>query len=197
MFRNRFGLGALAGAVLFLFSGPAAKATLINFDFETTSGNPFSIIGQLTIANVLDAAGGFDVLGISGTVFGAGGAAISSLVNNPNQPFQATSSDGLWFFDNVGFSGSPHFDNNGILFTAGGYSYNIYSPNALGGPENVITGYFLSSNNPSGNYIPGQEGTLVASNAPELSTWAMMLIGFAGVGFVAYRRAQKATLATV
>lgn len=30
---------------------------------------------------------------------------------------------------------------------------------------------------------------------PEPSTWAMMLIGFAGVGFVAYRRKRKAVLA--
>jgi len=31
--------------------------------------------------------------------------------------------------------------------------------------------------------------------APELSTWAMMLIGFAGVGFVAYRRTKKGSAA--
>jgi hypothetical protein len=31
----------------------------------------------------------------------------------------------------------------------------------------------------------------LAGHAPELSTWAMMLFGFAGVGFVAYRRARK------
>jgi hypothetical protein len=30
-----------------------------------------------------------------------------------------------------------------------------------------------------------------ASAAPELATWAMMLVGFAGIGFVAYRRAKK------
>ena len=29
--------------------------------------------------------------------------------------------------------------------------------------------------------------------APELSTWAMMLMGFAAIGFVAYRRARKTT----
>jgi len=32
------------------------------------------------------------------------------------------------------------------------------------------------------------------SAVPELSTWVMMLLGFAGIGFVAYRRAQKAAV---
>jgi hypothetical protein len=44
--------------------------------------------------------------------------------------------------------------------------------------------------------IGGGDGPLyVASEVelgvPELSTWAMMLIGFAGVGFIAYRRTKK------
>jgi fibronectin-binding autotransporter adhesin len=32
-----------------------------------------------------------------------------------------------------------------------------------------------------------------ASAAPEIATWAMMLFGFAGIGFVAYRRAKKSS----
>jgi len=32
---------------------------------------------------------------------------------------------------------------------------------------------------------------LIGGGVPELSTWAMMLIGFAGIGFVAYRRTKK------
>jgi hypothetical protein len=30
---------------------------------------------------------------------------------------------------------------------------------------------------------------------PEPSTWAMMILGFAGVGFMAYRRSLKSTMA--
>jgi PEP-CTERM motif len=33
--------------------------------------------------------------------------------------------------------------------------------------------------------------TGAVSAVPEPSTWAMMLIGFAGLGFVAYRRTKK------
>jgi hypothetical protein len=42
-------------------------------------------------------------------------------------------------------------------------------------------------------YGPGLEFTLVGSAVPEPSTWAMLLFGFGGLGFVGYRRGlQKA-----
>jgi hypothetical protein len=34
----------------------------------------------------------------------------------------------------------------------------------------------------------------VTSGVPEPSTWAMMILGFAGVGFMAYRRKSKLAL---
>jgi hypothetical protein len=34
---------------------------------------------------------------------------------------------------------------------------------------------------------------LVSASAPEPSTWAMMLIGFAGLGFAGYRARRTAT----
>jgi hypothetical protein len=34
----------------------------------------------------------------------------------------------------------------------------------------------------------------IAHPVPEPSTWAMMVLGFAGIGFIAYRRKSKATL---
>jgi PEP-CTERM motif len=43
----------------------------------------------------------------------------------------------------------------------------------------------------AGNGVP------VAAAAPEPSTWAMMLLGFAGVGFTAYRRKSKPVLMAV
>ena len=41
--------------------------------------------------------------------------------------------------------------------------------------------------------VSGTDEVNVAS-APEISTWAMMLIGFAGIGFFAYRRTRKLSL---
>jgi hypothetical protein len=37
-------------------------------------------------------------------------------------------------------------------------------------------------------------GTLTISAVPEPSTWAMMILGFIGVGFVAYRRKAQTAL---
>jgi PEP-CTERM motif len=40
-------------------------------------------------------------------------------------------------------------------------------------------------------------GTTSAPSAPEPSTWTLMIVGFAAVGFFAVRRAGKATAATI
>ena len=37
-------------------------------------------------------------------------------------------------------------------------------------------------------------GRAVTGAVPEPSTWAMLLLGFAGIGFMAYRRKSKAAL---
>ena len=38
---------------------------------------------------------------------------------------------------------------------------------------------------------------LMTAAVPEPSTWAMMILGFAGVGFMAYRRKSKPALMAV
>ena len=54
----------------------------------------------------------------------------------------------------------------------------------------------FASTVPEGNccYGPALDNVAVSA-VPELSTWAMMLLGFAGIGFLAYRRSQKTKLA--
>ena len=79
---------------------------------------------------------------------------------------------------------------NGILFSAGGYDYNLYS---------YGTTTYLSSNNPAGVYIPGQTVSFgepvhadFATSAPEPSTWALMLLGFAGLAAAGWRKSRGA-----
>jgi hypothetical protein len=43
-------------------------------------------------------------------------------------------------------------------------------------------------------FIAGLTGALVTSAVPEQSTWAMMILGFCGLGFMAYRRKDKLAL---
>jgi hypothetical protein len=65
----------------------------------------------------------------------------------------------------MGASGSPP---TGPSFECQG-SFSCYIP--AGGPIRYIDGGF-------------------ASSVPEISTWAMLLLGFAGVGFAGYRRSR-------
>ena len=150
----------------------------------------FSATGAITTADTLDAIGGYDILSISGTIFGPGfgptGAGIA-LAPNPSQPYPANNP--IYQYDNVYFpAGSAPFDANGILFTAGGYEYNLYSD----GPT-----AYLSTDNPAGVYFPGaaiafsdpvQDSVM---SAPEPSTWALILLGFAALGLAARRKIRK------
>jgi hypothetical protein len=63
-----------------------------------------------------------------------------------------------------------------------------------------IEGFMVQTGNPGvtvTNGIISQTGgfgTVVVAAVPEPSTWAMMILGFAGIGFVAYRRKSKPAL---
>jgi hypothetical protein len=89
-------------------------------------------------------------------------------------------------------------DNDGILFATAanpGGSWNLWG----NGPDN----YSLYESVPSVGYAIEATGTFAvsasdtpnfATAAPELSTWAMMLTGFAGLGYAGFRHRQKERL---
>ena len=170
--------------------GPVgANAATYDFDFSTTD-SLFSATGAITTADTLDAIGGYDVLAIAGTIFGPGfgpTGAVIALAPNPSQPFPANNP--IYQYDNVYFPGGPApFDANGILFTAGGYDYNLYSDGLMA---------YLSTDNPAGVYFPGAaiafsdpiQDSVVS--APEPSTWALILLGFAALGLAAQRKTRR------
>ena len=65
---------------------------------------------------------------------------------------------------------------NGLIFNQSGFgNYRI----AL---ETTITGA-----------AAGPESFSAINGVPEPSSWAMMILGFAGVGFMAYRRSRNST----
>jgi hypothetical protein len=59
----------------------------------------------------------------------------------------------------------------------------------------AATGFLLKIFTVDGPSSPGNwtlSNVQLAANAPEQATWAMMLLGFAGLGYVGYRRARSA-----
>jgi hypothetical protein len=69
--------------------------------------------------------------------------------------------------------------------------------------QQLVTGY-LGDVAPGGSWAPyfgvvalsapGNQ-TLITTSVPELSSWAMMLFGFAGLGFAGFHRKSKERLA--
>ncbi len=169
-----------AAAAVLALAPFEAQATTLAFRFETQNA-PFTVTGELTISDALGSAGGYDVTGISGTVSGPNGGAITSLVTNPSAP--SADDDGSWVYDNVVFPSGPWVDASGLLFAAGGHDYNLYSERWI---------YYLSSFNPAGNYDPGETlGRLSVMNMPEPATWLMMGLGFAALGAAGGRSSRR------
>jgi hypothetical protein len=112
-----------------------------------------------------------------------------------------SSSDPDYFFnDNVLFyplvSSDPLrrlIDFEGIGFAVGdGTGVNLFWG---------LDGYYAFASNapPYGltDFTGGSFGNFAVAPVPEPSTWAMMLLGFAGVGFVAYRRRSETAMLRV
>jgi probable HAF family extracellular repeat protein len=85
----------------------------------------------------------------------------------------------------VGYYEDSNGHFHGFLYSRGVFTA-LDDPSATAGTfaegiNNIgqSVGYYEDSSGPHG---------FLANAVPELSTWAMMLIGFAGVGFAAYRR---------
>ena len=89
--------------------------------------------------------------------------------------------------------GNPTSNGLGVGFAGGQETFN-FSSLALNGGLNTLEFHYSSLPGPNnaGFQGIGDEGWGVeqvnVSAVPEPSTWAMMILGFAGVGFMAYRR---------
>jgi hypothetical protein len=83
---------------------------------------------------------------------------------------------------------SPLGGNTGIIT----YVPESYTFTWLGGNA-TLKFASLNAGDPFGAVI----GDVAMSAVPEASTWAMMILGFAGVGFMAYRRKSSPALCIV
>lgn len=121
----------------------------------------------------------------------------------------ATGSNAGMITDYDLFANGGEFNFSGLTRqTAAGGDYLLEGKSVVGSGVSIVLALETTSSLFSGltttidsgvSGIPGQGaigGTLtIAAAVPEPSTWAMMILGFAGVGFMAYRRRNRAMLA--
>lgn len=174
----KFRMLALAAVATLATMAPAAAATYV-LNFTATTGSPLPTTTNFTIvtANVLNMAGGYDILSASGS-FTTGGNTFAVSLAPPNPPG--------FFTDNVFFAGNPSFTNAGLGLLWSGGSANLWG----NGPEAPYTFYV---NTYGVGYTTQTDGTLsvTAGGVPEPGMWMLMITGFGMVG-VAARRGRRA-----
>ena len=176
---------AVAAAVLAPAAANASvyKFTFESFDSELTAG------GQITV-NTDGQAQTDKSLYSLGVISGLADQTISAITPNPDFSGAAYSPDGSFIYNNLYHASGMPFDVDGLLFVTaqnpGGY-WNLWGTS----PGN----YSLWESVGSYNYPIEESGTLSVAAVPELSTWAMMLTGFAGLGFASYRASRRTAAA--
>jgi MYXO-CTERM domain-containing protein len=162
--------------VAMLFTASAANAAVYRFTFE-------SFDAELTAAVQITVNTAGEVTGVSGVISGLTNQTISSVAANPSFPDPAYSLDGSFIYNNLYHASGMAFDIDGLLFATaqdpGGY-WNLWA--------NSPGSYSLWESVGSYNYPIEESGNLSVTAAPELSTWAMLALGFAGLGVVGRRR---------
>jgi hypothetical protein len=167
-----------------------AQAGIYNFDFNA-SNNSYEVSGTFGTADVLNSVGGYDILSITGSVIGAGGGLIDSLVINPLQPIHTTCCIANGYFiiydNNLFPTSNAYLDWFGVTFTAGGNTWNLFGNN----PTSSDYGLFSSTEVNGAPLVNSIQGAMVVAPVPEPATYAMLLAGLGLIGFMSSRRKQN------
>jgi hypothetical protein len=199
--RSLFAALALLTSLTWAQSSFAGVLFFDNFDSTPQS------LDQFTFANWTVTAGSVDVIGAGGSFdYYPGNGNYVDLNGSSNQYGELTSkavfgagSYTLSFLLGGSTGGAGDVDPTAktTTITLGSFSTSItLAPNA-GLTSQSFTfsttgGDLVFTSVPGGNPNVGNIlDNVQVSAVPELSTWAMMLIGFAGVGYIAYRRSRK------
>jgi hypothetical protein len=201
-------IGLIAGLALSIFA-TQASAAILTFDAilsgtsesppNSSPGTGFAEVDINTVAQTMRVQVTFS--GLLGTTTashihcctalpGTGTAGVATTVPTfPGFPFGVTSGTYDQTFDVLSdLTYNPSFES-----ANGGTASSAFA--ALEAGLDSGTAYF----NIHTTVVPGGEirGFLLASAVPEPSTWAMMILGFAGIGFMAYRRRNKTAMLRV
>ncbi len=211
---------ASAAAAFFAAAVPA-QAIIINIDATVSGcsgGNACSMGAQYLPPNAT-----VNLINPQTYTFGPGTYTITNgdLTGNYSAWRYNGAANWVWNFgittDNGNGTGNVFFvgGSGGIYSTqagsAGAHAGNYGGPGGpvlplldpTGGPDNYLATFTLASTTTLNFFVldyygPDNAGGVslnIAGGVPEPSTWAMMILGFAGVGFVAYRRRRVGALA--
>jgi len=89
----------------------------------------------------------------------------------------------------VQFGGVPIFS----LVNAASFGYTLETLTATAATSSTVLAFF-GRENPAFYQLDNVSVEAVGSAVPEPGTWAMLLVGFAGLGFAAYRKKTKPAL---
>jgi hypothetical protein len=186
------GIGAASGTRTFTYSGLNSSVySQIWFGVDNISASmngTLTPLGSPLISNGGQTATWFGSTTVSGAL---GGGSVTT-------EFIATLNNGIWAAPPAGISGpllvaeetgassfsvSESFEAKIGSGSLGAFNTVFNSVNPFGSDATNFTNEFFYST-PQSQVSP----------VPEPSTWAMMILGFAGVGFMAYRRKTKPSL---
>jgi len=154
-------IGALAA-----LSVSPANATIFDFSYSTVAGGLLTSSGSGEF-DTTPSGPNFLINSATGTV---DGLAISLIAVN-----------GFAGNDNTIYTPGDFLSFQGVSFTTGATNYNLYGDNGTFVLGNAICTACSGGNETKVNLT-------ITEAVPEPSTWAMLILGFIGIGFMAYRR---------
>jgi hypothetical protein len=197
------------------FSGPGVSGSLaITFGAATDAKYPTTAFEITNVTGTFtDTNNGLDIVDASVSLFPilsppSAPESTNHLAPHDFSKFAVASglpvmSNGFVTYDNLfwpgnapatasDFPGAGTFlDIYGLAFTIGGGTVvDLFSYGLGFGPPGAVFGLAVVTSRTTLDYFPNAG---IAASTPEPSTWAMMILGFAGLGFAGYRASRKAT----
>ena len=191
-----FGIAAIIGI------GSPANAAVFNFTATDVTVQQLGAVpppstdigGTITLSDSVmpgDFFNGSNVTALSFSFLGITGT-LNDAKNDPGlggTPLQLTgmlASDGQSFSKFEFFGGFDHAISQLCGFVCA-FTIQVGSANGPDNASNFVNADLLATDNLNlASYTP--HFTAMAGAVPEPSTWAMMILGFGGIGFMAYRR---------